>query len=163
MLVEKYFQYLVDEFHYSVIDKSLGGNPSYGIVEFRTPQTVIQVTRQEDRPTDVVHVVIKPSGSPDDVGMSLKSILDALGIKDKLPDDNISPKYIEFALRIYSEKMREYCLEFIEGDFSKWNIILQHYLKSMKNWYKSVLGEGLPNESRYQIIQNYIREKDRDN
>ncbi len=158
--VKKYFHYLIDEFHYSVIEKLSEGNPDYGVMEFRSSLTIIRVTRQEDRPTDIVHVVIRPSEAPDDVGMSLRNILDSLGIRVDLPDDHVPPQYFEDVLKKYAQEMREHCLEFINGDFSRWSLILQHYLREVEDWYKSILGEELPTKGRYQVIENFIRVKE---
>jgi hypothetical protein len=155
-LVKKYFHYLEEDFHYSIVEKLSNINPNYGAIEFRSVRTVLRVIRQEDRPTDVVYIIIRPLDAPDEIGMSLKIIVDALEIGVDLPDDHTPPQLFEDITKEYAEIVSKYCTEFIKGDFSRWNLILRYYIENKRNWYKSVLGEELPTIALYQVIQTYI-------
>ncbi len=156
-LVRKYFGYLVDDFDYSVEDKPNNIGPfNYGVIEFRSPKTTIQVGREQDRPTDVVYVQVKPSKAPNEVSKSLRWIVDALGIKADLPDDFTPPQQLENSLKKYAFCLKEHCLEFILGDFSKWDRVLKYFIEKKKEHYRSLTGIELP-ENTFQAIEHYLK------
>ena len=154
-LVNKYFRYLIDEFQYSISEKPYGPRPfNYGEIFFNSNTTIIKIVRDQSRPLDIISVVIKPKNAPDDAEMSLIRIVEAFGIDHHFLAA-INPRDLEKSIEDYAWGLREYFMEFILGDFTRWNSVLTYFINYMKRDYLAMSGSELP-EGAYRAIEEYI-------
>ena len=152
----KHYGYLVEEFSYTVKDKRYTANPlSDGVIEFVSSKTIIEV--QKDRNAFIVS--LKPANEPEVSRMSLPWILEALNIKksDSFPGE-VAPEGYDKVLRENAELLRKYCLDIVQGDFSRWLDILQYFVDQSKRGYRSRTGRELPKRV-HQDREDYIKSK----
>jgi hypothetical protein len=122
----KYFDFLINEFGYSVKEELFVNNPnSDGRINYYSPTTQIGIYK--DRWD--FSFGIKPALEPEIAGADIHTILEALKISGtKLNINPVTPNNYDSTLKQYAEVLRAYCVEFILGDFSKWNVIIKHKL-----------------------------------
>jgi hypothetical protein len=154
LCVKKYFGFLADEFGYTFHENSYGSKKPWadGIVEYYSTKTTIRIGKDRNS----FFVLLKPSGESEIAVQSLATIVASLSTmkEDDFPGP-VAPAQYEKTLEFYAQILRQYCLSFIQGDFSTWTKVLRYHL----NWMRSRYGKKLPPEA-YSKLEDYIELKE---
>ncbi len=104
-------------------------------------------------------ITIGPAGEPEFTRLSILWILRALSVDvEEHGRQRTDLDTFEGYVKFYSELVRDYCSQFIEGDFSAWPSILQYFVNKSKNDYLARTGKKLPNRVHGEL-EEYIKSK----
>lgn len=155
-LVHKYFDFLVKEYSYSV-DKEHQSTDMYdsGYVEFKSFATLVRVEKDGQN----ILVSIMPVGEPQISKQYLPAILEALSYaKANNYPVIVGPSEYEEVLSINATLLKEYCKDFLKGNFSKWLDVLRFNVEKKKADYFFWSGKELPIET-FSKLENYLQSK----
>ncbi len=126
-LTKQFFGFLIDEYHFDLKKKN---NLSYDFetattrisifVEFNTVVIGMMPIGEEDRKLRQKNIL------PEQLGISVV----ARGVKPDLEYKVIWDEPIASAMERQSQLLRNYCQDFLRGDFTKWTGVLEAMKKS---------------------------------